>query len=106
MLQWLILAVFDTLMSLHPMPDGLRAHTFFFNPSTLLELGMDVHLTVQTPRNSLVLTAGALHQILNLTAVEGWSCNFLPPCMLDVVNEVRMERSRGWSVKHACTRTA
>jgi hypothetical protein len=74
----------------------LKAHTFFFDPSTLLDLGMDVHVTVQTPRDSLVLTAGAFHQILNLTAVEGWSCNFLPPCMLGVVDAVRTERANGW----------
>ncbi len=61
-----------------------------------LPAGMDVSVTLQTPVDSLVLTTGCFHQILNLTAVEGWSCNFLPPCMLPVVDRVRGERAKGW----------
>jgi len=57
---------------------------------------MDVWVTVQTPRDSLVLTAGAFHQIINLTAVEGWSNNFLPECQIDTVASVRAEREAGW----------
>lgn len=53
-------------------------------------------ITVQTPIDSLVLTSGCFHQILNLTAVEGWSSNFLPPAMIDLVESVRQERALGW----------
>lgn len=60
---------------------------------------MDVHCTIQTPSDSLVLTSGALHQVINLTAVEGWSTNLLPPAMMSTVAEVRQERSEGWSDK-------
>lgn len=53
-------------------------------------------VTVQTPQDSIVLTAGAFHQIINLTAVEGWSVNFLPECQIDTVASVREERYAGW----------
>ena len=62
-------------------------------------LGMDVHCTIQTTTDSLVLTSGALHQVINLTAVEGWSVNWLPPSMISTVAEVRQERRDGWSVE-------
>jgi len=58
--------------------------------------GIDVWVTVQTPQDSIVLTAGAFHQIINLTAVEGWSVNFMPECQIDTVASVREERQAGW----------
>jgi hypothetical protein len=54
-----------------PADHQLRKHAMFMDVQTMLEAGINVHVVRQTEENNLVVTCGALHQIINETQVEG-----------------------------------